>query len=100
MSSSDVKTAADLLTLVYNERQREFAAEGKRWFDVVRQCEAQNSNNLVLSDYISLSTSVRNRLRQLYSVYSPIYSEEIKVNGVEYGGNLTQNPVWDRYTTK
>ncbi len=95
-----VKTAANLLDLVYRERQREFVAEGKRWFDLVRQCEATNSPTDVLQSYIVLSTTVRNRLRSLYSLYNPVYSEEIKVNGVEQGGNLKQNPVWDRYTSK
>lgn len=94
------KTASELLSLVYNERQREFVAEGKRWFDIVRQCEATNSTvSDVLSSFISLSTSVRNRLKLLMAMYNPIYSEEIKINGVDYGGNLVQNPVWDRYTS-
>lgn len=97
-----VKTADDLLTLTYNERQREFVAEGKRWFDIVRQCEAEynGSNSDALSKYITLSTTVRNRLKSLYSLYNPIYSEEIKINGVDYGGNLQQNPIWERYTVK
>ncbi len=99
-NKDNVKNGNALLTLVYNERQREFVCEGKRWFDIVRQCEATNDVKTVLSEYISLPTTVRNRLRLLYSVYNPIYSEEIKINGVEYGGNLVQNPVWDRYTTK
>lgn len=97
-NSSNTKTADDLLKLVYNERQREFVAEGKRWFDIVRQCEATNANTDVLTNYITLSTSVRNRLKALYSLYNPIYSEEYKVNGVEYGGYLEQNPVWKRYS--
>jgi len=96
------KTADDLLTLVLNERQREFVGEGKRWFDIVRECEADynGSNDDVLSKYITLSTTVRNRLKSLYSLYNPIYSEEIKINGVDYGGSLEQNPVWERYTAK
>ncbi len=94
------KTATELLTLVYNERQREFVAEGKRWFDIVRQCEATKSTvSDVLSSFISLSTSVRNRLKLLMAMYNPIYSEEIKINGVANGGNLVQNPVWDRYSS-
>lgn len=97
-NSSNTKTADDLLKLVYNERQREFVAEGKRWFDIVRQCEATNSNTDVLTNYITVSTTVRNRLKALYSLYNPIYSEELKVNGVEYGGMLEQNPVWKRYS--
>jgi hypothetical protein len=100
--SGSVKTADDLLTLVLNERQREFVGEGKRWFDIVRQCEScyNGSNSDALSKYITLSTTVRNRLKSLYSLYNPINSDEIKINGVDYGGNLTQNPVWDRYTVK
>lgn len=96
--SGNVKSADDLLKLVYNERQREFVAEGKRWFDIVRQCEATNANIDVLTNYITLSTTVRNRLKALYSLYNPIYSEEMKVNGVDYGGKLEQNPVWKRYS--
>lgn len=94
------KTGADLLSLLYQERQREFVGEGKRWFDIVRQVEASNNSRSTLSDYISLSTSVRNRLRLLYAMYVPIYSEEMKINGVGKGGYLVQNPVWDRYTSE
>jgi hypothetical protein len=88
------------LTLVYNERQREFIGEGKRWFDIVRQAEFTNNPSDVLNSFISLPTTVKNRLKQLYSLYVPIHNDEIKINGVEYGGKLVQNPVWDRYTTK
>jgi len=100
------KTAADLLPLVYHERQREFVAEGKRWFDIVRLAEAafdpsdSKSMKNTVSSYISLKTSVMNRLTSLWGYYCPIYSEEIKINGVENGGKLEQNPVWDRYTKK
>lgn len=100
------KTAADLLPLVYHERQREFVAEGKRWFDIVRLAEAafdpsdSKSVKNTVSNYISLKTSVMNRLTSLWGYYCPIYSEEIKINGVENGGKLEQNPVWDRYTKK
>lgn len=94
------RKASDLLTLLYNERQREFIGEGKRWFDIVRQVEATNDSENTLNSYINLSKEVKNRLRNIYAMYVPIYSEELKVNGVEYGGKLVQNPVWDRYTVK
>lgn len=94
------KTAADLLALVYQERQREFVGEGKRWFDIVRQVEASNDPKKTLTDFITVSNTVKNRLNQLYAFYNPIYSEELKVSGVENGGKLVQNPVWDRYTKK
>lgn len=93
-------TAAGLLSLVYRERQREFFGEGKRWFDITRQVEASNDPKAVMTDFITVKNSVKSRLSQLYSFYNPIYSEEIKVNGVDYGGKLVQNPVWDRYTKK
>lgn len=91
-------TAEDLLLLIYQERQREFVCEGKRWFDIARQCEAgysEGTNETVLSTFISVSSSVQTRLRRLYAMYNPIYSEEININE-----NLVQNPVWARYTTK
>ena len=65
----------------------------------MRQCEAPNETVTdVLTNYITLSTSVRNRLKQLYSLYNPIHMDEYKINGEEYGGNLKQNPVWARYS--
>ena len=94
------KNSDQLLTLVYRERQREFVGEGKRWFDIVRQVEASNDVENTLNTYLTLTKEVRSRLRLLYSMYVPIYSEELKVNGIEYGGGLVQNPVWDRYTVK
>ena len=94
------KTGADLLNLVYNERQREFVGEGKRWYDLVRQAEYENTTANVLSTHMSVTTTVRNRLKLLLSFYNPIHAEEMKIAGVENGGSLVQNPVWDRYTKK
>ena len=89
-----------LLRLTYYERQREFLAEGKRWFDLVRECEWRNSTEDVLSDMMGASNSVKNRCRNLWALYNPIYADEMKVNGVGYGdgnGKLVQNPVWAKY---
>lgn len=86
-------TAKDLLLLIYNERQREYVGEGKRWFDLVRQGEAsydaQSGVDEVFRTYVSVSNVVRNRLRNLNSLYCPINTEELKVNPA-----LVQNPVW------
>ena len=99
-TAGTAKKASDLLTLVYNERQREFVGEGKRWFDIVRQAEFSNDSKTTLTTYITLPTTTTNRLKNLWSLYNPINADEMKINGVEYGGKLVQNPVWDRYTTK
>lgn len=92
------KTGANLLTLVYNERQREFVGEGKRWYDLTRQAEYENSTANVLSSYMAATTIVKNRLKHLLSFYNPVYAEEMKIAGVENGGALVQNPVWERYS--
>lgn len=94
------KNAEQLLRLVYRERQREFVGEGKFWFDLVREAEATNDPMMTLAGYLSLRSEVRARLRHIYSLYCPIYNAEMKINGVEYGGLLYQNPVWDRYSSK
>lgn len=92
------KSGDALLKLIYHERQREFVGEGKFWFDLVRQAEASNDPTTTLTDYISMTTSVKNRLRHLYSLYNPYHTDEMKVNGVENGGKLVQNPIWARYS--
>ncbi len=86
--------AKDLLTLVYQERQREFVGEGKRWFDLTKEAEFRNSTKDVLS-MMGANSDLQIRLRQLWSMYIPIYSEELKVND-----QLVQNPVWDKYSEK
>lgn len=94
------KTVDNLLKLIYAERQREFVGEGKRWFDLVRQAEVLNDNEELFSSYISLPKTTTNRLKNLWSLYNPINSTEMDINGVDNGGKLQQNPVWDRYTVK
>lgn len=100
------KTASDLLSNVYRERQREFVGEGKRWYDIVRQAEYSYVSNKKSTSaalgFGSFKSTVSNRLTKLYSLYNPIYSEELKVNGKGQadGGMLEQNPIWDRYTKK
>ncbi len=98
-------TGNALVLKIYNERQREFVGEGKRWFDLVRQAEAGDyysgrSISLMesLSDYVSMSSVVVNRMHSLWSFYCPITDSEMRVEGVDAGGYLVQNPVWEKYS--
>lgn len=94
------RTATELLTYTMGERQREFLGEGKRWFDIVRECEWRGATADVLSDWMSAPNNVKNRCRSLWSLYNPIYMDEMKINGVGYGdgnGKLHQNPIWSKY---
>ena len=92
-SQSENKNATKLLTTIYAERQREFIGEGKRWFDLVRQSEYENSTNTALATFMGATKTIQNRLRNLVSLYNPIYSEELKVND-----NLKQNIIWEKYS--
>lgn len=83
------RTAADLLTLVYQERQREFLGEYKRWFDLVRYAEAENDTEGALN-LMGAARAIQTRLRSLNSFYNPVYEDEMKVNP-----NLVQNPAWN-----
>lgn len=105
---------------VMNERQIEFFAEGKRWFDLVRFAErhAGGNNgtqdpreyseatpigdgregvNLMVSQFFStLQTgekeSLKTQLKNRYGLYNLIYYMEIKASN----GALEQNPVWNK----
>lgn len=93
---ADSRNATELLQFVYNERQREFYSEGKRWFDLVRQAEWQNDAANALQTYmvnVQAKDRLINRLRKLCAMYVPYNYNEIKQNPA-----LVQNEVWDRYT--
>lgn len=111
---------------VYNERQIEFIAEGKRWFDLVRfaerhaggmdgtkdareYSEARPIGNgaagvkLMLETFMantlqsSQVTSLRNHMKNRYGLYNLIYYKEIKASKDENGvQHLEQNPVWNK----
>lgn len=86
------KSAATLLSLVYRERQREFLGEYKRWFDLVRYAEAQNSTEDALS-MMGADRALQTRLRRLDSFYNPVTEDEMKINSA-----LKQNPAWNDET--
>jgi len=91
---------------VLSERQREFLGEGKRWFDIVRQCEFNPEPGDIKATIqgLGFSSMISNRLQSIWALYNPIFVEELKVNGKNYFGNtqgqLVQNPVWEKYMPK
>lgn len=88
LSDDNVPGRATMLNYVYAERQREFVAEGKRWFDLVRMAEADNSTSGAL-ELMGATKAVSSQLAEMMSFYNPVYSEELKANE-----NLEQNPIW------
>ena len=78
-------SAYEALQIVMNERQREFLAEGKRWFDIVRMAKRDNwkykdylLNTLLSGVPVKELTLWRNKLSDVNAYYLPIYDSEIK----------------------
>lgn len=115
-----IKPSDALLRQVMNERQVELIGEGKRWFDLVRWAERysydeagepderESTDEVFISDgykgvellaktflkntYSSLYITLRNRFKNRYGLYCPIYYMEVKASD----GKLPQNPVWNK----
>lgn len=87
----------EMLEILLNERDLEFAAEGKRWYDLVR---FGKSNNYRYKDefinYIGENNSTANNswlrsvLRNNYAWFLPISDGELETNEL-----LIQNPYYD-----
>jgi hypothetical protein len=88
-------TVEGIENLVLNERQRELVGEGKRWFDLLRYALRRNSTADMIDNYLSKKYDnpkvIQAKLNDMRSLYSPIYSEEIKANDL-----LEQNPIWNQ----
>jgi hypothetical protein len=85
-----------LLEYLLEERAREFAFEGKRWFDVLRHARRNNYANLNLLINMAVKTapidrqqSIINKLRDTNSHYLPIFQYELQTNR-----QLVQNPFY------
>ncbi|MBR3529958.1 MAG: RagB/SusD family nutrient uptake outer membrane protein [Bacteroidaceae bacterium] len=86
-------TSEGIENLVMQERQREFLGEGKRWFDLVRYAQRRNSTTDMLKmltrKYGDNKKAIEAKLATMKSLFSPIYTDEIKSNSL-----LHQNEVW------
>lgn len=92
----DSLNKASMASFIVEERQRELAFEGKRWYDVLRNAKRNNYARLqILLDMaeISLPTDRRQaafgKLADKNSHYFPIYFYELQTNKL-----LLQNPFY------
>ncbi|HEY0040844.1 MAG TPA: RagB/SusD family nutrient uptake outer membrane protein, partial [Flavisolibacter sp.] len=81
---------------ILQERQREFAFEGKRWFDVLRNSKRNNYQSVrYLLDMTATSIppdrqqAAFNKIRDFNSHYLPIFLYELQTNKL-----LVQNPFY------
>ena len=85
-------------TVLLEERAREFAAEGKRWFDLLRFAKRNGfaDKQLIMdvllegADILELPT-LRARVLDTMGYYLPIME-----NDLLYNPNLVQNPYYDK----
>lgn len=76
--------------LVFDERQREFLFEGKRYFDLVRRMRREGTpttiiNAYLLDKYQAMNIdrgTVMSKLNDVDAIYMPIHQEELKVNNL------------------
>lgn len=96
LSYSNYSSQDRMRDLVFDERQREFLFEGKRYFDLLRRIQRDRSqfSNIVstylLPKYSSLDQStVTSKLSELNALYMPIKDTELQSNKL-----LVQNPFY------
>lgn len=89
-------TELDMLAIVLDERAREFVAEGKRWYDLLRVAKRDDYKyiNYMIQEVITVvplnSVSIVNsKLLDVNSHYLPIHKDEFKNNKL-----LEQNPYY------
>ncbi|WP_114778426.1 RagB/SusD family nutrient uptake outer membrane protein [Botryobacter ruber] len=87
-----------LTDYILEERARELAFEGKRWFDVLRNSRRNNYERMdILLNMVSQSApadrqqSIINKYRDKLSHFLPIYQFELQTNK-----NLVQNPFYSK----
>lgn len=72
--------------LVFDERQREFLFEGKRYFDLLRRAKREGTVQNILSTYLMRKyatvdqSTVQARIANINSLYMPINKDELKLN--------------------
>jgi hypothetical protein len=98
VSAAESYAEDDMLTLLMAERQREFVAEGKRWFDILRVAKRENYKyKQYLIDCLLSVVSAQNRpvyeskLQDPLGYFYPIYQDEIDRNPL-----LEQNAYYEQ----
>ena len=74
--------------LVFDERQREFLFEGKRYFDLMRRMRREGTptatiNTYLINKYVAMNidrNTVMSKLNDVDAIYMPIHDDELRVN--------------------
>ncbi|MGI6224268.1 MAG: RagB/SusD family nutrient uptake outer membrane protein [Prevotella sp.] len=96
LSLSDYSSQSAMRDLVFDERQREFLFEGKRYYDILRRVRRLGNLESIVSTYLIRKymsqdqATVETRLNDLNALYMPINENELNVNKL-----LVQNPFYE-----
>ena len=94
LKKDDYLSSSSALGLVLDERKRELAFEGKRWFDLVRKALREKNTNgiLFVADKLSKNSSaVKIKMSSIDGLFMPIHVDEIRFNKL-----LKQNPAYKK----
>jgi hypothetical protein len=83
----------DAYELVMDERVRELAFEGKRWYDLVRRALRDNTTDnikFVADKLTNGKETLKNKMVSIDHLFFPINIEELRFNK-----NLKQNPAYN-----
>ncbi|HET7732280.1 MAG TPA: RagB/SusD family nutrient uptake outer membrane protein, partial [Paludibacter sp.] len=92
---SSYNTQLLMRNLVFDERQREFLFEGKRYYDLLRRINREGTPANVVGTYLMKKYTVldqataQSRLSDINALYMPINANELKLNSL-----LVQNPFY------
>lgn len=85
---ADYDTESKLLTLLFDERNREFMYEGKRWYDLVRVSLRDGNTQTLVSKVTSVeekyrggnANAIKIKLSDPNIIFLPYFREELKLN--------------------
>ena len=94
--SEDPSATEDIAKYVLDERAREFAFEGKRWFDLLRYAKRDNYKNLSVLTEAAIINAPKNVIQTIINKYKDVNSHYLPINTDELQADkkLVQNPFY------